>query len=76
MHVSDIINKMNQRQIGKNIKQARENTDFTQADVAQKAEINVNYYARIERGEVIPSMEVLEAILKILKVKSSDVLPF
>ncbi|HSW97576.1 MAG TPA: helix-turn-helix transcriptional regulator [Candidatus Saccharimonadales bacterium] len=67
---------MNQRQIGKNIKQARENTDFTQADVAQKAEINVNYYARIERGEVIPSMEVLEAILKILKVKSSDVLPF
>ncbi len=62
--------------LGKNIKEARERTDFTQADVAKKVGINVNYYARIERGEKIPSMEVLEAIVKVLKIKAADILPF
>lgn len=67
---------MNKKLIGKNIKEARENTNFTQADVAKKLGINVNYYARIERGELIPSFKVLEAIAKLLKLKSSDILPF
>ena len=35
-----------------------------------------NYYARIERGEENPSYEVLEKIIKALKVKSSEVFPF
>lgn len=67
---------MNQIQIGQNIKKARKRTDFTQVEVAKKIGINANYYARIERGELIPSLEVFEAISKILKVKSSDILPF
>ena len=65
-----------QKDIGKNIKKARERTDFTQVEIAQKVGINVNYYARIERGETTPSLEVLETIVKVLKIKSSEVLPF
>jgi transcriptional regulator with XRE-family HTH domain len=40
-----------QIQLGKNIKKARKKADLTQAEVAEKAEIHVNYFARIERGE-------------------------
>ena len=63
-------------QIGKKIKIAREKTGFTQEQVAEKAGVHVSYYSRIERGVVNPSVEVLESIAKVLKVKSSDILPF
>lgn len=62
--------------IGVRIKQARLDKGFTQSEVAEKAELSVNYYSRIERGEVNQSIDTLEAILKVLKIKSSDVLPF
>lgn len=45
-------------------------------DVAKKSNISVNYYARIERDEENPTLETLERVLKALKLKSSDVLPF
>lgn len=62
--------------LGKKIKTARRKSNMTQAEVAEKADIHVNYFAQIERGEVNPSYEVLEAIAKALKVNSSDILPF
>lgn len=65
-----------QDQLGKNLKKARSKAKLTQVEVADKAGIHVNYYARIERGEVNPSVEILEAVAKALKVKSSDILPF
>jgi transcriptional regulator with XRE-family HTH domain len=65
-----------QIQLGKNIKKARQKARLTQADVAEKAEIHVNYFARIERGEENPSIDIVEKIAKALKVKSSEILPF
>lgn len=65
-----------QAQFGKNIRIARNKTSLTQKQVANKAGIHVNYYARIERGEENPSYEALERIIKALRVKSSEVLPF
>jgi transcriptional regulator with XRE-family HTH domain len=65
-----------QQQLGKNIKKARQKAKMTQTEVAEKAGIHANYYARIERGEHNPSVDILEAIAKALKVKSSDILPF
>jgi len=65
-----------QSKIGENIKAARLDISMTQIEVAKKAEVSANYYARIERGEVNPSIETLEAILKVLKIKSSKILPF
>ena len=65
-----------QSKIGNNIRLARQKMELTQNDVAKKADVSVNYYARIERGEVNPSVDTLKAIFTALNVKSSDILPF
>lgn len=62
--------------IGSKLRKARKVLDLTQAEVAEKANINANYYSRIERDEVNPSLDVFESVLKVLKLKSSDVLKF
>jgi len=64
------------QEMSKKLKKARMKSGLTQVELAQKIDVHVNYYARIERGEVTPSLDTLEAISKILKVKSSDILPF
>lgn len=69
-------NMGSQIKFGKNIRIARNETGFTQQEVADRAKMHVNYYARIERGEENPSYEALEKIIKALKIKSSEVLPF
>jgi len=62
--------------IGYQLRQVRQRKSFTQAEVAKRADTTVNHYAKIERGEVVPSLKTLEKIVKALGVKSSDVLPF
>lgn len=64
---------MTDTKLGKNLREARNKTHLTQAQVAEKAGIHVNFYARIERGEVDPSLDTLKTILKILKIKSTEV---
>jgi transcriptional regulator with XRE-family HTH domain len=54
---------------GKQIKEAREKLNLTQAEVAKKADMTVNYYAMIERGEVNPSYEKIKSIARVLKMK-------
>ena len=63
-------------QIGKALHEARKENGATQAEIAKRADTTVNHYAKIERGEVVPSLRTLEKIVKALGVKSSDVLPF
>lgn len=63
-------------EIGKNIKRARGKLGLTQLQVAEKVGIHVNYYARIERGNARASIDVLKEISSVLKVKSSEILPF
>jgi transcriptional regulator with XRE-family HTH domain len=63
-------------QVSVKLREYRNKRGLTQADVAKKAGIHVSYYARIERAEVTPTLTVLEKILKVLKITSSDVLPF
>jgi len=62
--------------IGKNLKLLRKERKFTQVQLAKKTGISSNYYARIERDEENPSLEVLKEISKALKVKSSEILDF
>ena len=64
------------QEVGKNIKRVREKRKLKQIDVAVDAGINPSYYSKIERGEVNPSLEKLFRIIKSLKIKSSDILPF
>lgn len=51
------------------IKATREKLGLTQADVAKKAGMTVNYYAMIERGEVNPTYNKLKSIARFLKIK-------
>jgi len=62
--------------IAAKLKKTRLEKGMTQYDVAEKADLSTNYYARIERAEVTPSIETLEKLVKALKIKSSDILPF
>ncbi len=62
--------------MGQKLKYIRQGKNMTQADIALKAGITINYYARIERGEENPSFEVIKGLTYALKVKSSDILPF
>lgn len=64
------------QKLGQTLKQARKAKNLTQKQVAEKAGIHVNYYARIERGEHIPSMEVLKDVLTALDIKSFDLLDY
>jgi transcriptional regulator with XRE-family HTH domain len=65
--VQDIASKIRKIRLKKGLKQV---------DVAEKAGLNGNYYARVERGEAIPTVITLKKILSALKVKSSEVLTF
>lgn len=58
--------------LGQQLKTLREKAGLTQAQVATKAGITVNYYARIERGEENPTWVKIEHIKKALGVKSLD----
>ena len=64
------------KEIGKKIEKRRRGLNPTQIEVSVEAGINSSYYSKIERGEVNPSLEVFFKIVKALKVKSSEILPF
>ncbi len=56
------------QKLAKILKDAREKAGLTQAEVAEKASIHFNYYARVERGEVTPRVDIVENIAKALKI--------
>jgi transcriptional regulator with XRE-family HTH domain len=60
------------KELGERLRKAREQAGLTQAEVAEKAGVHVNYYARIERGEENPSYTKLQNIMKVLGIKSLD----
>lgn len=62
--------------IGKKIRKEREGQHRTQEDVSHEAGVETSYYAKIERGEANPSLEVIHSIIKALKLQSSKILPF
>ncbi len=60
--------------LGGRLRKARESIKLTQLEVADKADVSVNYYAQIERGEVNLSYEKLQRIAKVLNIKTIDML--
>jgi transcriptional regulator with XRE-family HTH domain len=52
--------------LGIAFRQRRERLGMTNEQVAEAADINVNYYARIERGEINTSVRKLVAIANAL----------
>jgi transcriptional regulator with XRE-family HTH domain len=55
--------------IAKIFKEAREKKGLTQEEVAKKAKVSVNYYARIERADPMPRGDVVNRIAKALGTK-------
>lgn len=60
---------MTSYEFGTICRKARLNAGLTQLQLAQKTGLHVNYYSRLERGEVNVSLERINKILKILKVE-------
>ena len=58
-----------QDEVAKIFKEAREKAGMTQSEVAKKAKIHVNYYARVERAEVIARGDILDRISQALGIK-------
>ncbi len=61
------------QEVGKRIKALRLKAKLTQAEVAKKAKLNINYFAVIERGEVTTSSEKLKKISDALGVDVSKI---
>ena len=57
------------KELANKLREAREKKKLTQVEVAKKADLNTNYYAVIERGEVNPKVETLIRILEALGIK-------
>ncbi len=61
-------------EMAEKIKAVRLKKGLLQTEVAKKAGLNSNFYAKVERGEAKPSGVTLTKIIKALGVKSSDIL--
>lgn len=57
------------KSVGEQLREAREKLHLTQLEVAENADISTNYYAQMERDEVNPSIEKVQQVKKILKIK-------
>ena len=67
-------NENDRKVLGAKLLKIRKAAKLTQAEVAAKAGVHVNYYARIERGEENPSFEKLQGIMRALNIKTLDLL--
>ena len=60
--------------IGRNIRKYRLMKKMRQEDLAEKAELSVNYVGAIERGEKVPSLETLLVLINSLSVSADMIL--
>ncbi len=65
----DMDSSIDKKTLGNKFRAAREELNLTQAQVAEKAGIHVNYYARIERGGPTARWNVINNIAKALDLK-------
>jgi transcriptional regulator with XRE-family HTH domain len=63
-------------QIAENIRRIRKDRNITQEALAYEAGLNRAYIGYIERGERKPSVETLEKIAKVLKVRIFELFIF
>lgn len=66
--------RMELESIGRNIRRYRLMKKLRQEDLAEKADLSINYIGAIERGEKIPSLETLLVIINALGVSADMIL--
>lgn len=57
------------KKLGEKLRKARIKAKLTQVQVAEKADLNANYYATVERGEENISSENMLKLEKVLGIK-------
>lgn len=63
-------------QIPANLLKIRKQQRYTQRELAKLAGLNPNYYAKVERGEGMPSIKTIHKLAKALKVTATDIVGF
>lgn len=63
-------------QISENLYKIRKQQRYTQREVAELAGLNPNYYAKIERGDGMPSLKTIYKLAKALKVSATEIIGF
>ena len=63
-------------QITANLSRIRRQQRYTQREVAELAGLNPNYYAKVERGDSMPSLKTIHKLAKALKVTATDIVGF
>lgn len=61
---------------GRKLRETRELRNLLQEEVAKAVGISTTYYASMERGSKNPTESILEKLCTVLKIKSSEILPF
>lgn len=61
--------------LGERLRTIRAQKGLTQEDVSKRAGTERGYYAKLEQGYTLPSLKLLEKILKVLDARFRDVLP-
>jgi transcriptional regulator with XRE-family HTH domain len=74
MHESEQMNKELARSIGNVARQARKALQLTQEDAAERINVSVEFYARIERGTSLPSILTFARIVSALGVSADSLL--
>ncbi len=60
------------QRFGKAIRRRRRELDLSQEELAERAELHRTYISNIERGELNPSLETMEKLVKALDITVSD----
>jgi transcriptional regulator with XRE-family HTH domain len=63
------------KSIGSSLQEARKAKRLKQREVAEAVGVTTNYYATLEQGAAIASVETLYEILAVLGAKASDIFP-
>jgi len=63
---SEIIEKLDYKEMGKRIRTRRRELNITQEQVAERAGISTSFIGHIERGEKVASVETLATLSEVL----------
>ena len=62
--------------ISANLSKIRKEQRYTQRELAELAGLNSNYYAKVERGDGMPSLKTIHKLAKALKVTATEIVGF
>ncbi|HCY52317.1 MAG TPA: transcriptional regulator [Clostridiales bacterium] len=65
---------MDRKEIARNIKRMRENSGYTQQQVADVLNVDRSTYAYYELGKILPSIETIYALSRVFNVHYSELL--